>query len=53
MLRIIENKALRKMFGAKRDKIAWECRKLHNAELHALYFYSNIIRNIKWRSLDG
>ena len=35
--RVFENKVLRKIFGAKRDEITGEWRKLHNAELHALY----------------
>ena len=45
-LRVFENKVLRKIFGAKREKITREWIKLHNAELHALYS-SNIIRNLK------
>ena len=32
-----KNKVLRKRFGAKGDEITGELRKLHNAELHALY----------------
>ena len=48
-LRVFENKVLRKIFGAKKDEITGEWRKLHNAELHALY--SNIIRNLKSRRL--
>ena len=43
-LRVFENKVLRKIFGAKRDEITEEWRKLHNAELHALYSSSNIIK---------
>ena len=31
----VENKVLRKIFGAKRDEITGEWRKLHNAEVHA------------------
>ncbi|KAJ4436977.1 hypothetical protein ANN_17109 [Periplaneta americana] len=50
-LRVFENKVLRKIFGAKRDEVTGEWRKLHNAELHALYSSSNIIRNIKSRRL--
>ena len=50
---MFENKVLRKIFGAKRDKIRGEWRKLHNAELHALYFSTNIIRNYKSRRLIG
>ena len=48
-LRVFENKVLRKIFGAKRDEITGERRKLHNAELHALYSSPNIIRNLKSR----
>ena len=51
MLRVFENKVLRKIFGAERDKITGECRKLHNAELHALYSSPNIISNLKSRRL--
>ncbi|KAJ4442202.1 hypothetical protein ANN_12068 [Periplaneta americana] len=50
-LRVFENKALRKIFGAKRDGVTGEWRKLHNAELHALYSSPDIIRNIKSRRL--
>ncbi|KAJ4435830.1 hypothetical protein ANN_18449 [Periplaneta americana] len=37
--------------GAKRDEVTGEWRKLHNAELHALYSSPDIIRNIKSRRL--
>ncbi|KAJ4429076.1 hypothetical protein ANN_26077 [Periplaneta americana] len=50
-LRVFENKILRKIFGAKRDEVTGELRKLHNAELHTLYFSPDIIRNIKSRRL--
>ncbi|KAJ4444126.1 hypothetical protein ANN_05915 [Periplaneta americana] len=50
-LRVFEKKVLRKIFGAKRDEVAGEWRKLHNAELHALYSSSDVIRNIKSRLL--
>ncbi|KAJ4433902.1 hypothetical protein ANN_16215 [Periplaneta americana] len=50
-LRVFENKVLRKIFGAKRDEVTGEWRKLHNAELHALYSSPDIIRNIKSRRL--
>ena len=39
------------LFGTKRDEITGEWRKLHNAELHALYSSPNIIRNLKSRRL--
>ncbi|KAJ4438920.1 hypothetical protein ANN_14874 [Periplaneta americana] len=42
---------LRKIFGAKRDEVTGEWRKLHNAELHAFYSSPDIIRNIKYRRL--
>ncbi|KAJ4444563.1 hypothetical protein ANN_06358 [Periplaneta americana] len=47
----VENKVLREIFGAKRDEITGEWRKLNNAELHALYSSPDIIRNIKSRRL--
>ncbi|KAJ4431719.1 hypothetical protein ANN_20321 [Periplaneta americana] len=50
-LRVFENKVLRKIFGAKRDEVTEEWRKLHNTELHALYSSPHIIRNIKSRRL--
>ncbi|KAJ4449974.1 hypothetical protein ANN_01381 [Periplaneta americana] len=50
-LRVFENKVLRKIFGAKRDEVTGEWRKLHNAELRALYSSPDIIRNIKSRRL--
>ncbi|KAJ4431277.1 hypothetical protein ANN_19874 [Periplaneta americana] len=50
-LRVFENKVLRKIFGAKRDEVTGEWRKLHNTELHALYSSPDIIRKIKSRCL--
>ena len=46
-LRAFENRVLRKIFGAKRDEITGEWRKLHNAKLYALYSSPNIVRNLK------
>ncbi|KAJ4431821.1 hypothetical protein ANN_20426 [Periplaneta americana] len=40
-----------RIFGAKRDEVTGEWRKLHNTELHALYSSPDIIRNIKSRRL--
>ena len=49
---MFKNNVLRKIFGAKRDHdITGEWRKLHSAELHALYSSPNIIRNLKSRRL--
>ena len=36
-LRVFEHKIFKNIFGAKRDEITGEWRKLHNAVLHALY----------------
>ena len=52
-LRVFENKVLRKIFGAKKDEITREWRKLHNAELHTLYSSPNIIRSLKSRQQMG
>ena len=50
-LRVFEYEVLREIFGAKRDEITGHWRKLHNAELHVLYFSPNIIGNLKSRRL--
>jgi hypothetical protein len=46
-LRVFENRVLRRIFVPKRDEVTGEWRKLHNEELHILYFSQNIIRQIK------
>jgi hypothetical protein len=47
-LRVFENRVLRKIFGPKREEDgSW--RKLHNDELHGLYYSPNIVRMIKLR----
>ena len=48
-LRVFKNKVLRKIFGAKREEITGEWKKVHNAQLHALNSSPNIIRNLKLR----
>jgi hypothetical protein len=49
-LRVYENRVLRKIFGPKREEDgSW--RKLHNDEVHRLYYLSNIVRVIKSRRL--
>ena len=42
-----ENMVLRRVFGPKIDSVRGEWRRLHNKELHALYFSPNINRAIK------
>jgi len=43
-LRVFENRALRRVFGPKRDEVTGEGRKLHNEELRDLYSLPNIVR---------
>ena len=50
-LRVFENRVLRRIFGAKRDGVTGEWRKLHNEELNDLYCSPNIVRVIKSRRL--
>jgi hypothetical protein len=45
-LRVFENRALRRIFGPKRDEVTGEWRKLHNKELHDLYSSPSIIISI-------
>jgi hypothetical protein len=52
-LRLFENRALRRIFGPKRDKVARGWIKVHNEELHKLYSSPGIIRMIKSRRIDG
>ena len=49
--RAFQTKVLRKIFGTKRDEITEEWKKVHNADLYALYSLPNIIRNLKSRQL--
>ena len=42
-LRVFENRVLRGIFGAKRDEVTGEWRRLHNEELYDLYSSPNII----------
>ena len=50
-LRVSENRALRGIFGPKRDEVTGEWRKLHNEELNDLYCSPNNLRVIKWRRM--
>ena len=45
-LRVFENRTLR-IFGAKRNEVTREWRKLHNEQLNELYSSPNTIRAIK------
>jgi hypothetical protein len=48
---VFENRALRRIFGPKRDEVTGEWRKLDNEELHDLYSSPSIIRIIKARRM--
>ena len=50
MLRVFENRILRRIFGPKRDTYG-EWRRLHSEELYSLYHSPNAIRVIKSRRL--
>jgi hypothetical protein len=49
-LSIFENRALKRIFGPKRDEVTGEWRRLHNEELYVLYS-PDIFRVIKSRKL--
>jgi hypothetical protein len=50
--RVFENRVLRRIFGAKRNKVTGEWRKLHSEELHNLYSSLDVIRQIKSRRMS-
>jgi hypothetical protein len=45
--RVFENRVLRRILEPRRDEVTGGSRKLHNEELHNLYFSPNIITMIK------
>jgi hypothetical protein len=47
---VFENRILRKIFGRKRDKVTGERRKIHNMEIHNLYYSP---KNIREDELSG
>jgi hypothetical protein len=46
-LSVFEHKLLKRLFGAKRNEVMGELRKLHSGEPHSLYSSPDIIRQIK------
>jgi hypothetical protein len=48
---VFENRVLRRIFGPKRDEVTGDWRKLHNEELHGLYSFPSIVREIKARMM--
>jgi len=51
LLRVFENRVLRRVFGPKRDEVMGEWRKLHNEELSDLYSLLNIVWVVKSRRM--
>jgi hypothetical protein len=49
MVRVFENRMLRRIFGPKRDEVTGEWRKLRNEELNDLYSSPTIVWMIKSR----
>ena len=49
-LGVFDNRALRRIFGPKRDEATGELRKLHNEELNDMYS-PGIVRVIIWRRM--
>jgi hypothetical protein len=50
---VFENRVLRRIFGPKRHDVTGGRRKLHNEELHNLYYSPSIIRILKLGGSDG
>jgi hypothetical protein len=50
-LRVFENRALKRVFGPKRDEVTGEWRKLHNEELNNQYSSPSIVRVVKSRRM--
>jgi hypothetical protein len=46
-VKALENGALRRKFGPKREEVAGVLRRLHNEELHNMDTSTNVIRVIK------
>jgi hypothetical protein len=53
ILRVFENRVVRKLFGQKRDEVVGSRRKLHNEVLHNLYSSPNRIIKSKMMRWAG
>jgi hypothetical protein len=53
MLRVLEDRVLKKIFGPKRGDVTGEWRRLHNKELHDLYCLPHIIWVIKKKEMGS
>jgi hypothetical protein len=50
-LRVFENRALRRIFGPKRDEVTGQWRKLHSEEFNEMYCSPSNVRVIKSRKI--
>jgi hypothetical protein len=50
-MRVLENRVFRVIFGAKRDEVTEDWRKLHKDEINDLFCSPNIVRLIKSRRM--
>jgi hypothetical protein len=50
---VFEKRALRRIFGSKRNEVSGDWRRLHNEELHNLYASLNIIKVVKPMEMRG
>jgi hypothetical protein len=48
---VFENRVLRRIFGSKREEVAGGWRRLHNEELHDLYFSTDVNGVIKSKGI--
>jgi hypothetical protein len=48
---VFENRALRRIFGPKRDEVTGDWKRFHNEELHIVFSLPIIIRKIKSRRM--
>jgi hypothetical protein len=51
LLKVFENRVLRRIFGPKRDVVTGRWKELHNEEPHNLYISPSIIRMINSRRM--
>jgi hypothetical protein len=49
ILRVLENRVLRRIFAPKRDEATGGWRKLRNEELHNVYSSPSVIGMMSWR----